>query len=151
LESGGKGDKTKKHHSRVAVGIVIDSSVLIAWERDQLDLEALMAHYAEEDFAISAMTASELLHGVHRATTAARRSRREAFVEVLLSRIPVLAFDLITARVHARLSAELAAKKTAVGLHDLIIGATAIANGYAVAARDERSFPKIPGLSLLRW
>ena len=45
------------------MGIVIDSSVLIAWERDLLDLEALMAHYAEEDFAISAMTASELLHG----------------------------------------------------------------------------------------
>ena len=133
------------------MGIVIDSSVLIAWERDQLDLEALMAHYAEEDFAISAMTASELLHGVHRATTAARRSRREAFVEALLSRIPVLAFDLITARVHARLSAELAAKKTAVGLHDLIIGATAIANGCAVAARDERSLPKIPGLSVLHW
>lgn len=93
------------------MGIVIDSSVLIAWERDQLDLEALMAHYAEEDFAISAMTASELLHGVHRATTAARRSRREAFVEALLSRIPVLAFDLITARVHARLSASLQPRK----------------------------------------
>ena len=151
MEDGGRDNEAKKRRPRVAVGIVIDSSVLIAWERDQLDLEAQMAHYAEEDFAISAVTASELLHGVHRATTPARRSRREAFVEGLLSRIPVFSFDLVTARVHARLSSELAAKRTAVGLHDLIIGATAIANGYAVAARDERSFPKIPGLSLLRW
>ncbi len=133
------------------MGIVIDSSVLIAWERDQLDLDAQIARYAEEDVAISAVTASELLHGVHRATTPARRSRREAFVEGLLSRIPVFSFDLVTARVHARLSSELAAKKISVGPHDLIIGATAIANGYVVAARDERSFPKIPGLSVLRW
>ncbi|HEU4344698.1 MAG TPA: type II toxin-antitoxin system VapC family toxin [Candidatus Binatia bacterium] len=133
------------------MGIVIDSSVLIAWERDQLDLETRIASYAEEDFAISAVTASELLHGVHRARTSAQRSRREAFVEGLLSRIPVFSFDLLTARVHARLSSELAAKRTAVGPHDLIIAATAIANGYTVAARDERSFPKIPGLSLLRW
>lgn len=133
------------------MGIVIDSSVLIAWERDQLNLDAQIAHNAEEDVAISAVTASELLHGVHRATTPARRSQREAFVEGLLSRIPVFPFDLIAARVHARLSSELAAKKTPVGPHDLMIAATAVANGYTVATRDERSFPKIPGLSLLRW
>lgn len=133
------------------MGIVIDSSVLVAWERDQLDLESQTSRYGGEDFAISAVTASELLHGVHRATTPARRSQREAFVEGLLSRIPVLSFDLVTARVHARLSSELAVKRIPVGPHDLMIAATAIANGYAVAARDERSFPKIPGLSVLRW
>ena len=133
------------------MGTVIDLSVLIAWERDQLNLETEMARYAEEDFAISAVTASELLHGVHRATTPARRSQREAFVEGLLARMPVFSFDLVTARVHARLSSELAAKRVAVGLHDLMIAATAIANGYAIAARDERSFPKIPGLSVLHW
>ena len=69
----------------------------------------------------------------------------------LLLRIPVFSFGLVTARVHARLSSELAAKKIPVGPHDLIIAATAMANGYAVAARDERSFPKIPGLTVLRW
>jgi predicted nucleic acid-binding protein len=74
------------------MGIVIDSSVLIAWERDQLDLQAKIASYAEEDFAISAVTASELLHGVHRATTPAHRSRREAFVEGLY---PVSLFSLL--------------------------------------------------------
>jgi len=133
------------------VGTLIDSSVLVAWERDQLDLETQLADYAEEDFAISAITASELLHGVHRATTPARRNRREAFVEGLLSRLPIIFFDLVTARIHARLSAELAIKRTSVGPHDLIIAATAMARGYAVASRDERSFPKIPGLALVRW
>ena len=133
------------------MGALIDSSVLIAGERGQLDLEALFARHAEEDFAISAVTASELLHGVHRARTPAQRNRREAFVEGLLARLPVISFDLLAARIHARLSAELATRKIGIGSHDLLIAATAMAKGYDVATRDERSFPKIPSLSLLRW
>jgi len=133
------------------MGTLIDSSVLIGWERNQLDLEKRLADFADEDFAISAITASELLHGVHRASTAAQRRRREAFVEGLLSRMPVIVFDTVTARIHARMSAELASRGTAVGPHDLIIAATAVARDYAVATRDERSFPRIPGIRLLRW
>ena len=133
------------------MGILIDSSVLIAWERDRLDLQSQLAEYAEEDFAISAITAAELLHGVHRAANPAQRRRREAFVEGLLARLPVISFDAVAARIHARLSAELAANGTAVGPHDLIIAATALTKGYIVTTRDERSFPRIPGLSYQRW
>ena len=133
------------------MGILIDSSVLIAWERDRLDLQSQLEEYTEEDFAVSAITASELLHGVHRATKPAQRRRREAFVEGLLARFPIIAFDAVAARIHARLSAELAAKGTAVGPHDLIIAATALTKGYIVTTRDERSFPRIPGLSYQRW
>jgi tRNA(fMet)-specific endonuclease VapC len=133
------------------VGTLIDSSVLIDVERGRLHLEDLLRGHLDEDFAVSAITASELLHGVHRAKTAAQRSGREAFVEGLLAHLPVIPFDLVTARIHARLGADLASRRVAVGPHDLIIGATAVARGYNVATRDERSFPKIPGLSLLRW
>ena len=133
------------------MGTLIDSSVLIAWVRNQLNLEDQLAVSADEDFGVSAITASELLHGVHRASTPAQRRRREAFVEGLLSRIPIVVFDAVTARIHARMSAALAAQGTAVGPHDLIIAATAIAKGNALATRDERSFPKISGLNLLRW
>ncbi|MEK7378260.1 MAG: PIN domain-containing protein, partial [Candidatus Binatota bacterium] len=72
-------------------------------------------------------------------------------VEGLLARLPVIPFDLLAARIHARLSAELATGKIVIGSHDLLIAATAMAKGYDVATRDERSFPKIPSLSLLRW
>ena len=101
--------------------------------------------------AIAAVTASELLHGVHRAVEPSQRNRREAFVERLLADLPLIPFDLVVARVHARLSAELAANRSPVGAHDLLIAATALAVGYDVATRDERSFPKIPGLNVLRW
>jgi hypothetical protein len=59
----------------------------------------------------------------------------------------VLGFDLIAARVHARLAATLASSGTPVGAHDLIIGATALGRGLGVVTRDPRSFPRIPGLS----
>jgi predicted nucleic acid-binding protein len=48
--------------------MLIDSSVLIAAERGQLNFVDISARYAEEDVVISAVTASELL---------ARRSPRE--------------------------------------------------------------------------
>jgi uncharacterized protein with PIN domain len=80
------------------MGFLIDSSVLIAWERDRLDLQSQLAEYAEEDFAISANSASELLHGVHRAANPAQRRRREAFVEGLLARLPIISFDAVAAR-----------------------------------------------------
>jgi len=136
---------------------LIDSSVLIAAEQGQLNFDELAARYAQEaaryaqgDVAISAVTAAELLHGLYRARTTAQRHRRQAFVEGLLAQLPVIAFDLTVARVHASLWAGLAKRGVAVGERDLMIGATAITNDYAVATRDERSFPKIPGLKVER-
>ncbi len=131
------------------MGTLIDSSILVAAERRTLDLDAAIAGYAEDPVGIAAITASELLHGVHRAVTAAQRQRREAFVERLLAVLPIFPFDLVTARIHASLWASLAAKGASVGSHDLLIGATAIAVGYRVATRDRRSFGKIPGLELV--
>jgi tRNA(fMet)-specific endonuclease VapC len=130
---------------------LIDASVLIAAERGRLDWEAVIVDHAEAEVALAAITASELLHGVHRATSARIRARREAFVEQALARLPVLPFDLVAARVHARVWADLAAKGISVGAHDLLIGATALATGGRVATRDARSFPRIPGLDLIKW
>ncbi len=131
---------------------LIDSSVLIAAERGHINFEDARARLAEAEsnIAISAITASELLHGLYRATKAIQRNRRQAFVEALLEQIPVVAFDLTVARVHASLRADLARRGAPVGERDLMIGATAIAKGYSVATRDERSFPRIPGLRVQR-
>ncbi|AUX31792.1 uncharacterized protein SOCE836_039240 [Sorangium cellulosum] len=48
-------------------------------------------------------------------------------------------------------SAESYLQASPVGAHDLLIAATALAVGYDVVTRDDRSFPRIPGLRLLRW
>jgi predicted nucleic acid-binding protein len=129
---------------------LIDTSVLIDAERGRLGLDALLQQHEAEEVAISVITASELLHGVHRVAGGARAARAEAFIEGLLRLLPVLAFDLDEARTHARLSAELQGKGVAAGAHDLLIAATAVANDYRIVTRDLRSFPKIPGLDVVR-
>ena len=133
------------------MGTLIDTSVLIAAERGRLDPAVLGAENDDEEIALAAITASELLHGVHRLKGAVARLRAERFVERLLSTIPVIPFDLGVARVHARLDAELSAQGAAIGDADLLIAATAVAWDYRVATRALRNFSRIKGLDLVRW
>jgi tRNA(fMet)-specific endonuclease VapC len=132
------------------MGILIDSSVVIAGERGDLDLEPYLRDRGSEEVAIAAITASELLHGVHR-MKGVKRARSEALVERWLATLPTIAFDLDVARVHATIAADLRSRGTPVGAHDLQIGATAVFLDYDVATRDLRSFPRIRGLRVLHW
>ncbi len=127
---------------------LIDSSVLIDVERGRVVLGVLLEGRGDRGIAMAAITAAELLHGVHRLRASKRKTRAEAVVETLLSSIPVIPFDLVCARTHARLGAELARRGITVGTHDLMIGATALARGLSVITSDQRSFPRIPGLEI---
>jgi tRNA(fMet)-specific endonuclease VapC len=133
------------------MGILIDSSVFIAAERGHLSLAHHLAGQEQEPVALSAVTASELLHGVYRAADPDRRRQREQFVEAILGRFSVIGFGLDVARVHARLWAELLGRGTLIGAHDLLIGATAMALGFQVATVNVRDFQRIPGLQVQVW
>lgn len=133
------------------MGTLIDTSVFIAVERGELGLPQLAGEDDDEMVAMAAMTASELLHGVHRLKGAVARARADRFVEHLLATVPIIPFDLDVARVHARLDAELSAAGKAIGDADLQIAATAVWLDYRIATRDLRSFPRIDGLDLVRW
>ena len=131
------------------MGIVLDTSILIAAARRALRFEALLESLGDEPVAISAITASELLHGCHRATSAGVRARRSAFVEALLDAIPVLPFGLGEARLHAEIWAELVRQGTVIGPHDLLIAASAMARGYGVASMNQDEFARIAGLQVV--
>jgi tRNA(fMet)-specific endonuclease VapC len=130
------------------MGVILDTSVLIAWERGFSELQALAERAAQEPVALSIITAAELLHGVHRAESAARRNRRSAYVEQVLSRFPLIPMDLAIARMYAELWAGLDRRGARISSHDLIIGATALALGYAVITLNRRDFGRIPGLTV---
>ncbi len=51
------------------MGIVLDTSVLIAAERHDTALSHLIRDRETEAFGLSVITISELLHGVYRATS----------------------------------------------------------------------------------
>ncbi len=70
------------------MGLLIDTDVLVLAERGKVGLD--LGRYLDYGNAfISVLTASELLVGVHRALDEDVRSRRLAFVEGLLSALPV--------------------------------------------------------------
>jgi predicted nucleic acid-binding protein len=130
------------------VATLIDSSVIIDAQRGRLDLPDVAARFPDHALAIAAIAASELLLGLHLLRDGGKKTRAEAFVEAVLADLPIVPFDLLCARAHARLSAELRRKGAMVGAHDLLIAATAIARGFSVATSDQRSFPRIPGLKV---
>jgi predicted nucleic acid-binding protein len=125
---------------------LVDTSTFVAVERQRASLEALTTTMPGEAIALAAITASELLAGVYQADTPSRRLRREAFVEQILTTLPVIPFDLRTARVYARLGDELRRSGQPIGTHDLQIAATAIAGGFTVLTANLRDFGRVPGL-----
>jgi predicted nucleic acid-binding protein len=133
------------------VGILIDSSVLIAHERAQIDLESRIRNAREETAYISVITTSELLHGIWRAVDAGIRTRRTAFVEALLRELPVIGIDVGVARIHAQIWAEQQAQGRIIGPHDLWLAATCIAHGLGIATLNVREFARIPGLRIEQW
>jgi tRNA(fMet)-specific endonuclease VapC len=141
------------------MGTVLDTTVFIELERAMRGLPAeramnevaqrLEAQLGEgEDVGIAAITASELLHGVHRATEE-HRGRRETFVESILAAFPVIAFDLLVARVHARLWAGLVSSGGEVGAHDRLVAASALSAGWRIATANVAHFNRIPGLDVV--
>jgi len=128
------------------MAVLIDTSVLVDAERRGTRLEAVAGG---EDRAISVVTASELLHGVHRAVDATVRMRRLAWVERVLARLDPLPIGLHVARAHAEIWARLEADGALIGAHDLWIAATALAHGMRVATVNARHFERVPGLEVL--
>lgn len=127
------------------MGVVVDTSVFIAFERGVQALETAELP-AEADLYISAITVSELLVGVHRADSSARRNRRMAFVEAIFAEFPILPVDMEAGRMHAQLHAAQLDDGKRSGAHDLLIAATALAHGFAVLTRDVNDFERVPGL-----
>lgn len=133
------------------MGLLIDTSVFIEHERGRLDLASVVQGREDEEVFVSVVTASELLHGVHRARDRGVRARRSAFVEAILAEFPLLPVDALVARTHAQLWADLAAQGAPVGAHDLWLAATCVGRGLTMATCDARDFPRVPGLTVEVW
>ena len=130
------------------MAVLIDTDLMVDLEHGvgAPEVDRLLG---DQERAISVITVSELLHGVHRAT-GARRARRSAFVEHLLAGLQAIPITEPVARVHADIWAQLAKRGQVIGAHDLWIAATAIAHGLAVATGNGADFSRVPGLRVLQ-
>ncbi|RUM94339.1 MAG: type II toxin-antitoxin system VapC family toxin [Thiothrix sp.] len=109
------------------MGVVVDTHVFIDAENHRLHLDELRA-FQEIPVYMAAVTAAELLTGVHLAEDTELRVHRLSFVENILENVPVLKFDLEVARTYSELYADALrnASRKNLNAHDLQIAATAI-------------------------
>ncbi|MFI4984335.1 MAG: PIN domain-containing protein [Rickettsiales bacterium] len=128
------------------MGIILDTCVLIAAEKQKLNFGKVMSH--EEAF-ITAITASELLVGVKLADSEVRRTKRSAFVEHILSSFTILPFSTGAARIHSDIHSSLLRKGELIGAHDMMIAAIAMSHGYSIVTGNYREFSRVVGLDII--
>jgi predicted nucleic acid-binding protein len=139
---------------RAGVGIILDSSALIATERRghtvRQILEQVRLLHSDTEIAISVVTIAELVHGAYRAKTSEQRQNRLEFIDRLSEDVPVHPVTLEIARLAGRIEGEQQAKGIQFTFEDLLIGATALHLGYGIATLNRRDFQRIPGLSVVQ-
>ena len=137
------------------MGLILDSSVLIAGERSgetvREILKRVQSAHGETESGLSAVTIVELTHGIYRAKSAADRERRYAFTEELCQDLIVHPVTLEIAKLAGRIEGEQAARGVSIAFEDLLIGSTALHLGYSVATFNSRHFRFIPGLSVVQF
>ncbi|MGD0731071.1 MAG: PIN domain-containing protein [Terracidiphilus sp.] len=130
------------------MGILIDADVIIAAERGTFDLRRWLNTHMDEQFEVAAITVAELWHGAERATSS-HKAWRQKFIQENLAAFEIIPYTEQTAFHHARLWADLESKGQIVGAHDLILAATALERGNAVATFNKRHFAVVNGLEVI--
>jgi tRNA(fMet)-specific endonuclease VapC len=127
------------------VGLIIDTSVLVAAERTGVALDLP----ADEQVGLSTVVLMEYWKGVERADSSLRRRRRVEFFEHATAAFELFSVTAATATMAARVWADLVRAGTTIGAVDLLIAASALERDWAIATLDLRHFERVPGLRIV--
>ena len=130
------------------MAIILDADVIIRGERGTFDLGSWVGSRPDDQFEIAAITVAELWHGVERAP-GAHKTKRERYLRTVLEMLPIIPYTELTAFEHARIWAALESSDTMIGFYDIIVAATALERGSAVATFNQRHFAQIAGLKVI--
>ena len=131
------------------MAIILDADVIIKGEKGSFDLKRWLASQATQELEIAAITVAELWHGVERATVP-HRARRERYLQTVVDRLSILPYTDVTALEHARIWAALETSGKMIGFYHLIVAATALEHGSAIATFNQRHFAQVPGLKVIK-
>ena len=135
------------------MGVILDSSVVVAAERRRETVERLIERVisasGDQVAALSSVGLTELVHGIYPAQTVTARTYRESFINELLADLVVYPYTKETAMLAGRIDGEQHQQGIAVPFDDLLIGATALSIGFSVVTVKLRHFRLIPGLSVI--
>jgi predicted nucleic acid-binding protein len=130
------------------LGLLIDTSAVIAVERDPRARPELLGSVRDEPVGLPSIVLAELLAGVRLANTTARAVERQAKIDALVSRVPVVDFGEGAAAEWAGLFAELHRRGVPIPSNDLVVAAAArsLDFGVLVGPSGEGHFGHVPGL-----
>lgn len=132
---------------------MLDSSVLIAAERERRPVSELLAlvsaEHLETDILLSSISVMELEHGWHRANTPEVSTKRRRYLDEVFAILPVESFTREMGVLAAKIDAEMKKVGMVIATADLLIGTTALHYGYAIGTRNIRHFKMIPGLQVV--
>jgi len=135
------------------MGLILDSSVVIAAERRRDTVEKLIEQVVsvagDEDAALSSVGLTELVHGIYRAQTPEMRLRRESFIGELLRDFTVYPYTKEMALLAGKIDGEQQARGVTIPFGDLLIGATALSLGFSLLTANVRHYKLIPNLTLI--
>ncbi len=124
--------------------LILDTNVLIAYERGTIDRAALDA----DELAVAAVSVAEYRVGIELADTPARAADRARALVAITSAVEVLDYTETTAACHAKLIAHARRAGMPRGAHDLIIAAHAVQTERTVLTFDAKArFADLPGVS----
>jgi len=131
------------------MGLILDTSALVAWERAQ-DAGKDVLLDGDEELVMPAVVWAEALAGVRLADSAGRAVRRMARLEALRRIMGVEPFTAETAEHHADIFAELTRNGAMIPQNDIAVAATArsLGCGVLVGPNDEAHFRNVPGLTV---
>ena len=136
------------------MGLVLDSGVLIAAERDAKPVSELLAalerEHGETEIVLSAITVIELEHGFHRANTAELARKRRDYLDTIFAAIPVEPLTREIAQLAAKIDAQAKQAGSVIPFPDLLPGTTALYVNYVVGTRNQRHFQMIPGDNVIQ-
>jgi tRNA(fMet)-specific endonuclease VapC len=125
--------------------LILDTNVLIGYERETIDRAALDA----DELAVAAVSIAEYRVGIELADTPGRAADRARALVAITSSVAVLDYTEAIAACHARLIAHARRTGTPRGAHDLIIAAHALQDDRIVLTFDATTrFGGLPGVSV---
>ena len=100
------------------------------------------------DVCISAITLSELEHGVAKSS---RPDRNRIALAEFLAPLQVVSYDDMAAQKYGTLRADLERQGTPIGSLDMLIAAHALALDCTLITNNESEFARVPGLRVQNW
>ena len=128
---------------------LLDTNVCIRYLNAQsAKIEQMLTKLSPGQVALCSIVRAELLYGALKSSQPKRNAERLAY---FFRGFPCLPFDDRASEVYADVRLRLEKAGKPIGPNDLLIGATAVANGLVLVTHNTQEFGRIEGLVVEDW